>query len=125
MRRSLIAVTIISIFTAFFVSCYYDSEEALYPEINTSCDTSNVTFSGTVTTMLATNCLMCHSNVNAPRKNTIPLENYDAVAARAANISGAINHNGPFLPMPPDGIKIKACSITQFDIWVRKGKIKN
>ena len=121
MKQFLAAVTLISIFSAFLVSCYYDNEEVLYPKNILSCDTSLVTFTATIAPMMANNCLMCHSNVNAPLEKTIPLENYAAVVAAATSIAGSIKHTGVYPFMPKTGDKIRTCYITQFDIWVRKG----
>lgn len=105
-----------------FASCYYDNEEALYPSLSTACDTLNVTFTATIFPILDNSCLSCHSNAKAPSMgNNIPLENYADVKSRKANIAGSIKHIGVYSPMPKNGGKIKDCSITQFDIWVRKG----
>jgi hypothetical protein len=107
-------------------SCYYDSEEGLYPSLNQSCDTTNITYSGAVVPMLANSCLSCHSNAMAPSAGSnIPLENYSDVVKYAASISTAINHTGSVSPMPKNGAKLNACIITSFDIWVRKGKLNN
>lgn len=108
------------------VSCYYDSEESLYPSLGSSCDTTNVTFSGHVSDMLANNCLSCHSNSTATSfGNGIRLENYADVKSRAAAVSGAINHNGNFSPMPKNGGKLNNCLIKQFDKWVSEGTPDN
>jgi hypothetical protein len=107
-------------------SCYYDNEEALYPSLNTACDTANVTFSGKIIPMLSNNCLSCHSNVTAGSAgNGIRLENYADVQSRVTAIAGSINHSGTYSPMPKNGSKLKACLIAQFEIWVRKGTPNN
>jgi hypothetical protein len=124
MKRYFLPVFIL--FVLFLASCYYDNEEALYPVYSTSCDTSNVTFSGTIAPVLASNCLGCHSNAAASSSgNNIRLENYADVVTRVSAVIGSIKHTGTFSPMPKNGGKIKACSITQFDIWIQKGMINN
>jgi len=124
-RRLLYFVTFVTIIIAVS-SCYYDSEEALYPSVNSTCDTTNVTYSGKVVPILANNCLSCHSNASAPSAGgNIALENFTDVSAQAASISAAINHTGPLPPMPKNGSKMKACLISTFDIWVRNGKPSN
>jgi hypothetical protein len=126
MKRVYIIVTTISMFLLFCVSCYYDNEEALYPTYNSMCDTTNVTYSVTIVSILSNNCYSCHSsNTAASSGNNIRLDSYAEVAARNVNISGSINHTGTFSPMPKNGGKLKACSINQFDIWVRKGMVNN
>jgi len=110
----------------FAASCYYDNEEALYPTLATSCDTSNVTFSGKIVPLLANNCLACHSNATAPSSgNNIRLENYADVIVMSTGISGSINHTGTYSPMPKNGGKLNVCLINQFDIWVRNGALNN
>jgi hypothetical protein len=126
MKRLIIYFTTIALFSFSFVSCYYDNEEALYPTLNSSCDTTNVTFSGSIVPILNNNCYSCHSNSTAARNgNNIPLQNYADVVARAASVIGSIKHTGSFSPMPKSGGLIKTCSISQFDIWIKKGMLNN
>ena len=124
-RFYIISLTLI-VFLSFFGSCYYDSEEALYPEFSTSCDTINVTFNTTIVSLLNNNCYSCHSNNTAASfGNNIRLQNYTDVVANASTITGSIKHSTNFKPMPKNSSMIKSCSITQFDIWVRKGMMNN
>jgi hypothetical protein len=107
-------------------SCYYDSEEALYPALGSGCDTTAVTFSGEIAPILANNCLSCHSNATAAGAgNGIRLENYTDVKSRATAISGSIKHTGTYSPMPKNGGKLNTCLINQFDIWIRSGMPEN
>ena len=122
-RKFLSFVTFVTILL-FTASCYYDNEEALYPQLSSSCDTTNVTFGGTIAPMLASNCLSCHSNAMAlSAGNNIRLENYADVQSRKTAISGSINHSGSYSPMPKNGVKLKTCLLTQFDIWVKNGAL--
>lgn len=123
MKRIITSIAIAAIFSFFFVSCYYDNEEALYPTLTTTCDTVNVTFSGTITPMLSNNCYSCHSNANASFGAGIHLQAFADVSANSAKIVAAIKRTGPF-PMPPGG-KLDACSVSQFDIWVKNGMPNN
>lgn len=107
-------------------SCYYDSEEALYPSLSSGCDTTAVTFSGKIAPMLANNCLSCHSNATAAGAgNGIRLENYADVKNRASAVAGSIKHTGTYSPMPKNGGKLNTCLINQFDIWIRTGMPEN
>jgi hypothetical protein len=123
MKRLLISVSAIAIFSLFFVSCYYDNEEALYPSITSACDTTNVTFSGTISTILSNNCYSCHSNTNASFGGGIHLQDIADVITNSPKILVSIKRTGSF-PMPPGG-KLGSCSITQFEIWVRNGMTNN
>jgi hypothetical protein len=123
MKRLFLSITTIIIFLFFFVSCYYDNEEALYPTITTVCDTSNVTFSVTITSILSNNCYSCHSNGNSSFGGGIRLQDISDVMTNSARVVASIKQTGPF-PMPPGG-KLGSCSIIQFDIWLRNGMPNN
>jgi mono/diheme cytochrome c family protein len=120
MKRTIISLTVIIVSLLFFVSCYYDNEEALYPQLSTSCDTTNVTYSGTIVSVLNNNCYSCHSNKTAAGYgNNIRLENYSDVVGNIDRVLGSVKHSAGFSAMPKNGGSIKSCSIDQLDIWVR------
>ena len=119
MKRLLISFAILSIFSLFFISCYYDNEEALYPSLSSTCDTSNVTFSGIISPILANNCYSCHSDANAAFGGNIHLQSIADVITNTPRIVVSIKQTGS-KPMPPGG-KLSSCAISQFDIWVRNG----
>ena len=126
MKKLRILFGVMIIVLPLLISCYYDNEEALYPSTGISCDTINVIFSGEITSILANNCLSCHSNATAAASgNGIHLENYADVKARATAIDGSIKQTGTFSPMPKNGGKLKTCLITQFDIWISNGMPNN
>src|SRR5688572_18598711 len=78
--------------------CYYDNEEELY---GNGCDTSNVTYSTTITGLLTNYaCLSCH--VGANPSGGFSLETYTGVKAKVndSTLWGAINHIYGFSPMP-------------------------
>jgi hypothetical protein len=123
MKKVLITAGLIAL---FFAACYYDNEEFLYPVIDNSCDTANVTFAGTISILLSNNCLSCHSNSTAASfGNNIRLENYADVVSQNQRILGAIRHDQGYFPMPQGGAKLNDCLITQFSIWVNKGSPNN
>jgi hypothetical protein len=118
------------VFTAiillFLASCYYDNEEALYPSVSSGCDTTNITFSGTIVPVLSNNCYNCHSNASAASYgNNVRLENYADIQSRIAAVVGTIKHTGSYSPMPKNGGKLNECSILKLDIWVRQGMLNN
>lgn len=126
MKRLLFLIVTFVTILFFAASCYYDNEEALYPSLSSSCDTTNVTFSGTVSPILVNNCLSCHSNATAAAAGgNIRLQDYADVQSGVAAIQGSIEHSGSFSPMPKNGGMLKPCLITQFNIWVRKGALNN
>ena len=123
MKKVLIVSAVITIFC---LACYYDNEEYLYPEMNNDCDTTNVTFSGTISVMLDNYCLACHSNANAANfGNNIRLEDYADVKANSQDVLGSIKHESGFSPMPKGGAQLNDCLVTQFEIWINNGTPNN
>ena len=108
-------------------SCYYDSEEYLYPKLNTSCDTTNVTFSGTVKPILQQFCYTCHSNRNFALGGSIKLEDYSDVKIKAddGHLYGSIAHLSGFSPMPLGGTKLDDCNLLQIKVWIDSGSPNN
>jgi hypothetical protein len=123
MKRLLISITVIAIILLFIVSCYYDNEEALYPSLSSSCDTTRVTYDTTIVTILKNNCYSCHSTANQAFGGSISLDSYASVITYESRLTAAIKQTG-LKPMPPSG-KLKQCSITQWDIWVKNGAQNN
>jgi hypothetical protein len=119
MKQLILSLVTLTICSLFFFSCYYDNEEALYPSLNNSCDTTNVTFSGTIVPILNDNCYSCHSNTTASFGGNIRLETIEDVKTNSTKIIVSIKQTGA-KPMPPNG-KLRACSIIQFDIWIKNG----
>lgn len=102
-------------------SCYYDNEEELYPQIDTTCNLDNVTFSASVKPILQASCYTCHSNANSLNSGSgIRLENHADVQAMAKSgrLMGAVNHASGFVPMPLNGHKLPACEISTLQRWV-------
>ena len=103
MKRLIFSLATIAIFSYFISGCYYDNEEALYPELSSSCDTTNITFSGTIVPILSSNCYSCHSDANATAfGGSIHLEAIADVRTNSAKILVSINQTGA-KPMPPSG----------------------
>jgi len=119
-------ITLVALLILFTASCYYDNEEALYPSLSSACDTTNVTFSGTVSLLLSNSCYSCHSNATAASfGNNIRLEDYADVKTNATAVAGSIKHTGGYSQMPKNGGQLNACKIRQFDIWISNGMLNN
>jgi hypothetical protein len=130
MKLKYIGLITITLVALVMNSCYYDNEEELYP-VAPACDTSNVTYSGTIVPILQDNgCITCHSG-QVPSGN-ISLEDYDDVASSAAidpgnygSLYGSIDHAPGNSPMPKGGGKISDCSIAQVKAWIDDGYPNN
>jgi uncharacterized membrane protein len=88
---------------------------------STTCDTSNITLSGTVKPILENYCTGCHAG-SAPSGN-ISLTNYNGIKASADNGSllGSVEHASSFAAMPPDASKLSACQISKIEKWIALG----
>ncbi len=108
-------------------SCYYDNEEYLYadPAGPGSCDTTNVTYSGTVAPIMATYCNGCH-NASSPSDGII-VDNYNDLIITVGNGSfwGSINHEAGFSPMPRNQPKLSDCNLLKIRKWLDDGAVNN
>ncbi|MBP1667706.1 MAG: hypothetical protein H6Q21_72 [Bacteroidetes bacterium] len=108
-------------------SCYYDSEEYLYPNTSSQCDTTDVTYSKSVVPIIQNSCLSCHSNSTAALGGNIKLEDYADVKLRADDhrLLGSIEHQSGYSPMPQGSKKLDDCKISTVRIWVNAGAPNN
>ena len=90
-----------------------------------ACDTANVTFSGTIKTIMTNKCVGCHSG--NPPQGGINYTAYSGVKAKVddGRLWGAINHAAGFSPMPKGGTKLSDCEIKQFKKWMDAGAPNN
>jgi len=126
--KILIPLAIIFLLAISIPGCYYDSQEFLYPQINNSCDTTNVTFSGSVAPILSNYCLSCHSNNSAASfGNGIKLQDYADVILRVNDkkLVGSVMHTSGYSPMPKGTAQLESCKLTIINKWVNAGAPNN
>ncbi len=104
-------------------SCYYDTEENLYP--TTICSTENVSFTNDIKPILLNSCLTCHNNSDL--QGNITLETYDDVLKYVVNkqLLGSIKHSGGFKSMPQNANKLDDCRISKVEAWINAGALNN
>ncbi len=109
---------------SLFQSCYYDSEEELYPT-PPACDTINVTYSGSVWPVISSTCTSCHSGPSAGAG--VQLSNHTEIADAVINgrLLGAIRHDEAYSPMPKDVAQLSECTIKQIEAWAADGAPDN
>lgn len=88
-----------------------------------SCDTSSVTFSGSIKSIIQNKCQGCHSG-SAP-SGGYDFTTYAGVSAAKTKLYGAVNHMSGFKPMPQGGNKLPFCEIRKIKIWVDAGAPNN
>lgn len=118
--------TVIIILLFSMSSCYYDSKEFLYPKLNPSCDTANITYSICITSILETNCLGCHSG-SASSGGGIILDNYTDVKKQVDNgkLIGSIKWSNGYSPMPKSASKLLSDDINIIQKWIDAGAPNN
>lgn len=90
-----------------------------------SCDTANVTFSGSVKPVLETYCTGCHQ-ASAP-SGDIALDTHAGVMPTVTNgtLIGSIQHASGYSPMPQGAGKLSDCSISIIKKWIAEGALNN
>jgi hypothetical protein len=124
MRRTLILLTgLAALFLLLFNDCKHKPDEYIPdPDPNpdtTTCDTSNVTYPGTIYPILEQYCIFCHSGANP--SGGLDFTDYNQVAFVAENgaLLGAIKHLQGYSQMPKDTNPLDSCSIALIEIWIR------
>ncbi len=113
-----IKILIVVALSLNIMSCYNDKEEKLYPNSFGACDTTKLTYTNGISTIVNTNCAIsgCHAAGGTfPQLNTYELliANIDRVKARAID-----SKNMP----APSGMS--SCNISKLQHWIDIGKPK-
>lgn len=90
------------------------------------CDTSNVTFSGSVKPIIDQKCKGCHSGTQP--QGGIALTNYDQIKASGASgkLFGSVNWDSGYFKMPKNAAsQIPDCEIRKIKIWIDAGMPNN
>jgi hypothetical protein len=89
------------------------------------CDTTNVTYSKSIVTIINLNCAGCHGNVQ-PQGN-INLTSYYNVkkVVDSGRLLGALMHKPNYIPMPDNNMTLPDCYLRQFQIWIAAGAPNN
>lgn len=119
----------ISIIAFILSSCYYDNQEALYGNLNQTCDTIAVKYSTHILPILETYCYVCHAAavVAEGGGGGYNFENFLTLQTLALNghLVGAVSHSPGYSPMPKYGNKLSDCNISAIKIWVNNGALNN
>ena len=111
-----------------FTACYYDKKDQVYPQVVVAaCDTTNVSYSLTVTNILNANCNNCHGASANSLGAGIVLNTYASVKPYITNgrLVNSILQNGNASPMPKNMAKMDVCSINKIIVWANRGAINN
>lgn len=120
------AISLMSLLGLLALSaCYYDKADVVYPPAS-SCDTTAVTYAGTVASILNRSCNSCHAGTAASGAG-IKLDSYTNVLLQVTRgrLIGSISHASGFSAMPQGNAKLPACEISKISAWINKGAPNN
>jgi cytochrome c5 len=123
MKKRFLALLAVGLF--IISGCYYDKEDLLYGNGNTTCDTSAVMYSTTVKSILSNNaCMSCHSGAGSSAG--INFDTYAGVKATVTNgkLYGSITHASGYVAMPVGG-NVSSCDIKKIKAWIDAGVPNN
>jgi len=113
-------------FGVLLQACYYDNETTLYGANGggAACDTTNVTYSGTIAPILASSCNSCHTSSSG---NNVITTDYTHLLTIVQNgkLVKSVNWTSGAIQMPLGGSKLPACTLAKISKWVNKGALNN
>ena len=86
---------------------------------DTTCDTTNVTFAGSVAPIFQKYCDGCHNSSNPLGGIDLTNSNQLALLDSNGSLLGAIRQKPGYIPMPLGGNKLSNCEIETIAIWIR------
>src|SRR5262245_50293596 len=109
MDKNLFRTGLLLLAIALTTSCAKNHAEILSDNGGAVCDTSNISFAGSVIPILQAHCIGCHNSGFA--SGGINLDGFENVQPVANNgrLLGAITHSNGFTPMPKDAPKLSSC----------------
>jgi len=102
--------------SVIFVACNKDDEDP--------CDTTDVTYTNDVASILNASCAVSGCHVDGNEANAFfSLESYEQAktAAGFGKMVGAISHEDGFTAMPYGSDKLEQCSIDKISAWIEDG----
>lgn len=122
MKKKILTLLAVSLF--IISGCYYDKEDLLYGAA--TCDTTAVTYSQTIKSILTNNsCMSCHAGTIP--SGSINLETYANVKATVDNgkLYGSITHASGYIAMPQGAPSMSSCDIKKIKAWIDAGAPNN
>ena len=123
MKKLFLLPLMLLLLTLFMPSCYYDNEVDLYPFNNTPCDTSNVTYPGSIVSIMNANCNNCHNPNTSNGNPAVITSTYDGLKVVATNgkLYNSVNWVNGKHNMPQAGSKLSNCDLAKINIWLNAG----
>lgn len=112
-------------------SCYRDNASSLYPASaspgSIGCDTSDVSFTGSIQPILTQNCVLASCHASSSASGGYILDNFYGVQSivLSGRFIGAITHAAGYSPMPKNSPKLSDCQLGLIISWVNQGAQNN
>jgi hypothetical protein len=90
-----------------------------------TCDTLNVTYSGTIVPLIQQRCLGCHSG--GTPQGGLDFSSWAVVNAVAMDgrLGRSVTHDATGIPMPPSSPIMPTCEVRKFLLWIEAGAPNN
>lgn len=89
------------------------------------CDTTAVTYSGSLLPLLNTTCVACHSGASPDGGVDLTTHANVVSAISYSNLMASIEHVAGAQAMPPAGNALSACQVQLFELWIADGMPNN
>ncbi|MDB4347128.1 hypothetical protein OAB01_00565 [Bacteroidia bacterium] len=119
-------LTLSLVITFLLSSCYYDTEEELYPTNNgNNCDSVKGAFSAEILPVINVQCRSCHNTSFS--SGGVNLEGFTNIQNAALNgkLIQSLNHESGVSPMPQNSPKLDDCTLKAFEDWKNAGAPNN
>ena len=90
-----------------------------------SCDTTAVTYSGSLVPLLTTGCVTCHSGTSPDGGVDLTTHANVTGAVSYSNLMASIRQESGAAAMPPAGSALNDCEVRLFEIWIQEGMPNN
>ncbi len=119
-------LTLSLVITFLLPSCYYDTEEELYPANNgNNCDSVQGSFSSEILPVINVQCRSCHNTSFS--SGGVNLEGFTNIQNAALNgkLIQSLRHESGVSPMPQNSPKLDDCTLKAFEDWKNAGAPNN
>jgi hypothetical protein len=106
------------------LACRHEGDLATPAEA--PCDTTDVTYSGTIAPLMQTRCALPDCHVSGG-DGTGDFTTYEGVLSQVSDgdLVASVQQTSGSIPMPPDSPPIPACEIAAIIAWVNSGAPEN
>jgi hypothetical protein len=122
-----ISVCMIVMLMIFLNACTKQNEQTLISDSGsqTTCDTTNMSYSTDINPILENNCVSCHNTTQA--NDGVILTDYNNVLIQInnGNLVNVIEHNPGYPEMPQGLPQLSSCTINKIVAWVNRGAPNN